>query len=73
MTTRRSGTTLVILGLLGIGFFWLTDPRYGVVSLSGDGNLVDRANRAFIPTAVGIVGSAMIFLIGLWLARRKAA
>ena len=28
-TTRRSGYTLVILGLLGAGFFWLTDPRHG--------------------------------------------
>jgi len=26
-TTRRSGITLVVLGLLGAGFFWLTDPR----------------------------------------------
>jgi hypothetical protein len=25
-TTRRSGFTLVVLGLLGAGFFWLTDP-----------------------------------------------
>jgi len=26
-TTRRSGFILVVLGLLGAGFFWLTDPR----------------------------------------------
>ena len=28
-TTRRSGFTLVVLGLLGAGFFWMTDPRCG--------------------------------------------
>ena len=28
-TTRRSGLTLVVLGLLGAAFFWATDPRYG--------------------------------------------
>ena len=28
-TTRRSGLTLIVLGLLGAAFFWATDPRYG--------------------------------------------
>ena len=28
-TTRRSGLVLVLLGVLGAVFFWLTDPRYG--------------------------------------------
>ncbi|HZK79588.1 MAG TPA: hypothetical protein VFC46_00940 [Humisphaera sp.] len=27
--TRRSGLTLALLGLLGIAFFWLTDPHFG--------------------------------------------
>ena len=27
--TRRSGFTLVLLGILGGVFFWATDPRYG--------------------------------------------
>lgn len=27
--TRRSGLVLVLLGLLGGVFFWVTDPRYG--------------------------------------------
>lgn len=27
--TRRSGAILVVLGLLGGVFFWLTDPRFG--------------------------------------------
>ena len=27
--TRRSGVVLIILGVLGGLYFWLTDPRYG--------------------------------------------
>ena len=29
--TRRSGLTLLILGLLGIAFFLMTDPHFGPV------------------------------------------
>jgi hypothetical protein len=29
MQTRRSGLTLLLLGLLGVAFFWLTDPHLG--------------------------------------------
>lgn len=27
--TRRSGFTLVLLGLVGVAFFWVTDPHFG--------------------------------------------
>ena len=27
--TRRSGLAFLLVGLLGVAFFWLTDPRYG--------------------------------------------
>ena len=27
--TRRSGAVLILLGVLGVLFFWLSDPRYG--------------------------------------------
>ena len=27
--TRRSGLTLLLLGLLGMAFFWATDPHFG--------------------------------------------
>jgi hypothetical protein len=30
--TRRSGITLALLGLVGLLFFWVTDPYYGPVS-----------------------------------------
>ncbi len=29
--TRRSGLTLVLLGLVGIAFFWMTDPHFGPI------------------------------------------
>jgi hypothetical protein len=29
--TRRSGLTLGFLGLLGLAFFWLTDPHFGPI------------------------------------------
>ena len=74
MTTRRSGLTLVLLGLAGVGFFWLTDPRFGYFDLWGrDDNIVDRVNNAFVPTIVGLVGSMIVLLIGLWLAQRRPA
>jgi len=28
-STRRSGAVLVVLGLVGSLYFWLTDPRFG--------------------------------------------
>jgi hypothetical protein len=28
-TTRRSGTSLILLALVGVLYFWATDPRYG--------------------------------------------
>ena len=29
LSTPRSGLTLVTLGMLGIAFFWMTDPYFG--------------------------------------------
>ena len=57
-------------GLLGMLFFWLTDPRYGFVKTDGR-NPIDAANEAMIPTLVGIVGSLVVLLIGLWLVTRR--
>jgi hypothetical protein len=66
---RRSGWFLALLGVAGIVFFWLTDPRYGVMHSSG--NLIDNANEARLPTAVGIVGSVVVLGIGIWLGTRR--
>ena len=63
--------SLVIAGLLGIGFFWVTDPRYGLVGKT-DQFVIDAANQARIGTIVGVVGSAVVLVIGLWLLSRRA-
>jgi len=62
---RRSGFSLVLAGLLGVAFFWITDPRYGE-------NPVDLANEHFPGTVIGAAGSALIFFIGLYLLSRRA-
>jgi hypothetical protein len=42
LSTRRSGLTLVFLGMLGITFFWMTDPYFGPV-----GHRVAEASQRF--------------------------
>jgi len=82
MKSRRSGLSLLIVGLIGGMFFCLTDPvaivtiRAPLVRhhlLTPDPyNLIDAFNEGRIGTIVGIAGSTVIFLIGLWLLRRPA-
>ncbi len=89
VSTRRSGLTLLLLGLLGIAFFWLTDPHWGptgnhladvhdwrhwlFVLRGSPDNAVDAANQARMGTIVGIVGSAGVLIVGLWLVTRRRA
>jgi uncharacterized membrane protein len=69
---RRSGTSLILAGLLGLAFFWLTDHRYGLASrFAGSPPTVDQANQALAGTIVGIAGSLIVFGIGVWLLMRK--
>jgi hypothetical protein len=70
MRSRRSGLSLVIAGLLGIGFFWATDPRWGLVHPQAQ-SVIDAANQARIGTMVGVGGSIAVLLIGLWLLTRR--
>jgi hypothetical protein len=53
-------------------FFWITDPRsrLGQWLLGGD---IDTANQASVGTLVGLFGSAVALLIGLWLLMRRTA
>jgi hypothetical protein len=70
---RRSGFSLVLAGLLGVAFFWITDPRYGLALRWNAGeNPVDLANEHFPGTVIGAAGSALIFFIGLYLLSRRA-
>jgi hypothetical protein len=71
MRFKRSGLSLVICGLLGIAYFWATDPRHGIIHPVSE-NLIDAANEARMGTLVGIVGSAFVLVIGLWLLTRRA-
>jgi hypothetical protein len=68
---RRSGLPLTLAGLLGALFFWLTDPRVGHAA-NASYELIDRVNEARIGTTVGIAGSVIVLLIGLWLMTRRA-
>ncbi len=71
---RKSGRSLVIAGLLGLLFFWLTDPHYGWFGrLGSTGNPVDDANHAFVSTVLGLVGSLLVLGIGIWLMTRRTA
>lgn len=69
---RRSGYSLVSVGVLGIVFFWITDPRYGLgLHWSRGENPIYLANQHFPGTVVGLAGSLLVFLIGLYLLSRK--
>ena len=60
-------------GLVGALFFWLTDPRYGLQRGGLGADIVDRMNEARLGTMVGIGGSVMVVLVGLFLMSRRAA
>jgi len=70
---RRSGFSLVLVGILGIAFFWITDPRYGLALRWNRGeNPIDLVNQHFPGTIVGLAGSLLILLIGIYLVSRRA-
>jgi hypothetical protein len=69
---RRSGFSLVLVGALGIFFFWITDPRFGMALRWNHGeNPIDLANEHLPGTIVGIAGSALVLLIGPYLLSRR--
>lgn len=70
---RRSGFSLVLIGLAGMAFFWYTDVRHGLaLRWSAGGNPIDLANQYWPGTVVGVAGSGLIALIGLGLLCRKS-
>lgn len=70
--TRKSGLKLALAGVLGALFFWVTDPVRGPFrTVQARDNPVDALNEAFVGTTVGIVGSAVVLLFGLWIASRR--
>jgi hypothetical protein len=64
---KTGAKTLCLLGLLGVGFFWATDPRYGFgTRLDGKDqtNLIDAIHDAKPGTIAGLAGSLMVLVIG---------
>ena len=68
---RKSGVTLALAGLAGGLFFWLTDPRFNRERLAQD--VIDRVNEGRVGTMVGIAGSAVVLMIGIFLTTRRTA
>jgi hypothetical protein len=69
---RRTGFSLVLVGALGVLFFWLTDPRIGLALRWNHGeNPIDLANEDFPGTILGLAGSAVVLLTGLYLLSRR--
>jgi len=67
---RKSGLNLIAAGGLGLLFFWLTDPVYGIGHKNFD-NPVDAMNEAWIGTVAGIIVSAGILISGIWIMTRR--
>jgi hypothetical protein len=70
LRNRQSGLTLSLAGTGGLAFFWCTDPHSSLGSWL-TGGAIDSANQAFWGTLVGMSGSAVALLLGIWLLTRK--
>ena len=71
--TKRSGLSLLIVGMLGVLFFWATDPRLGVFRTETAASPVDAIRDAATGTYVGLIGSGVVVVIGLWLLAKRTA
>jgi len=75
MTSVRSAILLTFFGILAVAFFWFTDPTLGVADHLMDShiNRLDAANQAWPGTLMGLAGSAVVTLTGLWLMTKRSA
>jgi hypothetical protein len=64
---------LIFAGLAGAAFFLLTDPKIGWLKTRTSDNLIDAIRTGSTATYVGVAGSAIVVLIGLWLVSRRKA
>jgi hypothetical protein len=71
---KRSGVSLSAAGAVGVLFFWLTDPLWGPLGrwIHAD-DLIDAINHGRPGTIIGLAGSGIVLLIGLWLMSRRTA
>ena len=68
----RASRLLILVSVLGLAFFWVTDPSYGLAGRwLPPARLIDTANELRIGTWVGFVGCGLVLLVGLWLATRR--
>jgi hypothetical protein len=67
---KKSGLSLIFAGVVGLLFFWLTDPIMGV-GRKNFPNPVDAMNEASLGTLAGIAGSVALLALGLWMMTRK--
>jgi hypothetical protein len=70
---QRSGLSLVLAGIAGVAFFWLSDPRWGITGQTVTPDIVDAIHQASPGTWIGMAGGAVVAVIGLWLLTRKTA
>lgn len=71
--TKRSGLSLLVVGLLGVAFFWATDPRFGIARAETMPSPVDAVYDATPGTYLGLVGSGVVVVIGLWMLAKRTA
>ncbi len=72
---RQSGLLLMLLGLLGVAFFMVTDARLApqwATHVGWSSNLVDAAADSLLGTVIGVIGSIAIMVVGGWLALRRS-
>ena len=73
---RTGSLSLLLLGLLGVAFFLATDPRFGWgTNLDGSQstNPIDANHDARPGTLVGVAGSGLAMIGGVWLAVRRVS
>jgi hypothetical protein len=72
-STRTSGYWLILAGLVGLAFFYFTDPRWGWLGRRSAGDdVIDLAHQLAPGSIVGLAGASFILLIGIWLATRRS-
>ncbi len=70
----RSPKFLMLAGLLGVVFFWLSDPTIGIAGFVIDDQVWrDAANQGLPGTIVGLIVSAGVLIVGGWLSTRQPA
>ena len=62
----------MLAGAIGVAFFYLTDPRWGWLGRRSAGDdAIDAVHQMAPGTIVGLAGSVIVLVIGLWLSTRR--